>query len=147
MVRNTWEKRELVILEAIANYEDETGDSVPNLKRLVELSGLDAKTCSVGLKALITAQPPLVAATDASTFGGWDVLEIDLLERGRRAVGQWPNENPANELLELLRERVESAATDEERGRWKTALDVLKALPGKALTEVTIALIKREAGL
>lgn len=149
MARATWDVREQPILEAIADVEETQGDNVERIDALVELTGLDRLVVLLGLRALLDAG--YVAAIDAGaryrTDEDDDFLDIHLQERGRRAVGQWPSEDSADALLELLSARVSAASTDDERTRWERLLDAAKGLSGKALQDLTIAFLKHRAGL
>ena len=143
MVRMTWDQRERPILEAIAQAEDDR--RLINNDDIALATGLDRDTVDRGLLGLVEAD--YVTGINAAAEELCYLLQVRLTERGRRAVGVWPSENAGDELLELLRERTEAATTDEERTRWQRLFDAAKGLGGKALTDVAIALVKREAGL
>jgi hypothetical protein len=71
-----------------------------------------------------------------------------LLERGARAVGQWPTDDPYEALLALIDERLLDANLDEETQtklqRFRNALiDVGKGAAGGLLA----ALIRSSVGL
>lgn len=143
MAEQKWDFRERPLLEAIARAEEE--DRSVNNDDLAVDTGLDRHTVERGLLALVEAN--YVQGIDAAAEELCYLLDIRLRERGRRAVDQWPSENPGEELLKLLEHRVQIAETAEERTRWQRALEAVRTLGGKAVTEVTIALLKREAGL
>lgn len=143
VAEQTWDSRERPLLEAIARAEEE--DRSINNDDLAVDTGLDRHAVDRGLLALVEAS--YVGGIDAAAEEVCYLLDIRLRERGRRAVDQWPSENPGEELLKLLAHRVEIAETAEERSRWQRVLEAARGLGGKAVTEVTIALLKREAGL
>jgi len=148
MARLKWDERELPILEAIAGLEDDSGENVERIDTLVDLTGLERGDVVLGLRALVNAG--YVDAIDASgpMVGneGAEFLDIGLLERGRRAVGQWPSEDAGDDLLELIRQRAEGAATEEERSRLRRLLEAGKAVGGRTLTEIVVAYAKHYAG-
>ena len=139
----TWDQRERPILDAIARAEDDHRSI--NNDGIAGATGLDRGTVDRGLLALVEAE--YVTGIEAAAEELCYLLEVRLLERGRRAVGAWPSQDAGDELLRLLRERAETAVTEEERGRWQRLVEAAKGLGSKALTEVAVALVKREAGL
>jgi hypothetical protein len=144
-----WNDREQLILDALRAAEDERGEDLERVNTVVELTGLSRVQAVLGVRALWEAG--YVDAVDAggasATDGDNDFLAIRLLERGRRATGQWPADNAADALLDLLREHVDNAATDEERTRWQRVLDAAKGLGAKALEELAIGYLKHAAGI
>ena len=144
MADSTWEARELPILEAVARAEAK-GRFVANNNELAETTGLERDTVDLGLFALRDAR--YLTGVDAAAEELCYLLEIRLLERGRRAIRQWPSEDAADTLLELLSARVAAASTEEDRSRWQRLLDAAKGLGGAALRELTITWIERQAGL
>ena len=143
MAHPTWDQREQLILEAIADLEP----THPQLNNddLATATGLDRGAVDRGLLALVEAG--YVTGTNAAAEELCYLLGARLLERGLRAVGQWPAEDSAEALLELLRARVDTAATEDERTRWERVLNAAKGVSGKALQELTIAFLKHQAGL
>ena len=144
MAEPTWAIRERPILEAIAAGEHE--GPVPEVDDLVELTGLERTSVALALRGLVDAH--YVTAVD---FAGTldpdaDFADIRLLERGRRAVGQWPSEDAGDALLALLRDRAEEAPTEEERGRLKRFADAASALGTKALNDLAVSWVKHYAG-
>jgi DNA-binding IclR family transcriptional regulator len=143
MARATWDDREQPILEAIADLEP----THPQLNNddLAAATGIDRESLDRALLALVEAD--YITGTNAAAEELCYLIGARLLERGRRAVGQWPAEDSAEALLELVSARVTSAASVEERNRWEKFLDAARGLSGKALQEVTIAFLKHQAGL
>ena len=148
MARLKWEERELPILDAIAGVEDDQGEKVERIDTIVDLTGLERRDVALGLRALLDAG--YVDAIDASSpivgDEGAEFLNIGLLERGRRVIGQWPSEDAGDDLLELIRERADNATTEEERSRLRRLFDAGKAVGGKTLTEIVVAYAKHYAG-
>ena len=103
---SVWEVRELAILRSIA--EGEEAGAPLGLRDVVESTGLDDTSAENGLRALLDAS--YVKGIDVSSFTGFDVLELRLLERGRRELGFWPANGRLNE-------------TDDEDGRTEAYQD------------------------
>lgn len=90
MVTRTWEEREQRLLEAIATAEEEGREA--RADELDSPTGLSPQQVQQGLRALYDAG--YVDGIDVTAQGDtFDLLNIRLLERGRRAVGQWPSED------------------------------------------------------
>lgn len=147
MATSTWSNREQPILEAVAEVEADTSGPVHDLDLLEDLTGLDRPVLVAGVRALLEATPPYLSALYVGGFSGDDWLDFGLMERGRRATGQWPPENAAEALLALLEARLDQVDDAEERTRLQRALEGLKGLGGRALEQVTIAYLKQMAGL
>jgi hypothetical protein len=103
MVESTWE-RDAQVMEAIRSFERDRPDERTG-QRLSELTDLDQGEIDEILVSLADAD--YVHARDepsaAELHWWWD---IRLRERGRRAIGQWPSEDPAQALIQLLEERI-----------------------------------------
>jgi hypothetical protein len=117
MAESTWLVRELPILEAVAAATEASEDDVANAT-VVERSGLSEQDVRRGLRALY--QSGHLDALDASTMGEPDeYLGLELTEKGRRAVGQWPSADGAlDALMSVLHEREQAATSEDERSRW-----------------------------
>lgn len=147
VARLTWDEREQVILEAIADAEVERGEDIERVDKLVDITGLPRVQVLLGVRALReSAYVTAVDAGGANDTADGDFLAIALLERGRRATGQWPADG-GDALIKLLESRVAASTTEEERTRWERLRDAAKALGGKALSELSIAYLKHVAGL
>lgn len=145
MTRRTWEERELILLEAIAKAENEGGED-PDSYRLPGVTGLDPREVEIGLRALYDAD--YITGSDASdwdqTFG---LLAIRLLERGRRAVGQWPGDDPYEAFLAVLEQQISGAASGEERSRLERMRDVALSVGRDVLTSVLSGRARQVGGL
>lgn len=86
MIVSTWEPRELPILQAIARAE--AGNRSVDLSSIADESGIDRPTVERGVEALSDGR--YLTGNDTTTFDGYDLIAIRLLERGRRAVGSGP---------------------------------------------------------
>jgi hypothetical protein len=149
MAASTWETRERPILEAVASAEAAAGEAITNLDELAAATGLDRQVVLLGTRALREAAflDAIAAGADFGAEAHDDFLEIRLLERGRRATQQWPAEDSAAALLELLEQRIAGATDEEEKSRWERLYGAAKSLGGAALKELMIAYIKSRTGL
>lgn len=144
-VRQTWEERELVLLKAIARFEQEAGEEL-NSWQLAELTGLEPRDVEVGLHALYDAG--YITGTDASGFDqAFGLMAIRLEERGRRAVGQWPPEDQFDAFVAVLEQRIAEASTDEERSRLERVRDAALGVGRDVLTSVLSAWARQVGGL
>lgn len=89
--------------------------------------------------------PPYITGSNAAAEELCYLIGVRLTERGRRAVGVWPAEDPGDALLELLAARVAAASSPEERSRLERLFDAAKGLGGTALRELTLAYLKQAA--
>lgn len=84
--RAVWADRELPILSAVANAE--LKGQTPRRSEIQEATGLDSNETEFGLRALLGSGH--LDGIDASSMDGFDVIDLTLTERGRRASGVWP---------------------------------------------------------
>ena len=141
---STWNERELKILEAVARCEESDEINV-GVADLANRAALDPQTTARGVRALVDAG--YMTGADASTLDGYDLLAPRLLERGRRAIGQWPSEQTFEAFLQALDEQIVETEDPLERSRLEklraAAADVGKGVVGAVLT----AIIKQQTGL
>jgi hypothetical protein len=142
MAHATWPTREVPILEAIAEIEARPGPQYPITKHdLAEMAAISEQDLVTGFRALvedgyITHGTMLQGAHES---GFHSVTGPRLRGKGRRAIRQWPGEDPFHDLIDVLERLI--AATDEPEE--KTRLEKLKAalwgLGEKVGTAVAIA--------
>lgn len=136
MAERTWERRELPILEAIAEA-DAAGEDVRDSDALAEHTGLTEADLAAGLRGLVDAE--MVAGVE-HVRRRYALAAIHLRERGRRVVGQWPSEDPYDELLAIIERRILEADDPQERDRLRRLknhiLDVGKGVVSALLYEL-----------
>ena len=76
-----------------------------------------------------------------------EYIELRLLERGKRAVGEWPNEDPYADLVALLEHRIAEEENPERRSRLQRFLDGLVDAGKDIATAVLSDVVKRQMGL
>lgn len=138
MAELTWHKREMPVLEAIfvaEEEEDEEGFNSVSVAGIAQRVEADVNEVRRTVRAL--AEAGFVTGFDASTGSGWDLFGIRLLERGRRAVGQWPTDDPYDQLVKFLQAEIDEEADPERKNRLKKLLftftDVGKDVAGAVL--------------
>lgn len=115
MASDTWESRELPILEALAALEEESSSTFPNVNDddLGGRAGIDGPAFARSMRSL--ADAGYLRGSDASDMAAWGMISIELLSRGRRAIGQWPSEDPADAFLRALDRAIAVESDDDKR--------------------------------
>ncbi len=108
------------LLEAIADAEDRGVEA--RADELGEPTGLALDDVQRGLQALYDADyiEGIVATGQDEIF---DLLNIRLLERGRRAVGQWPAEDQYAALMQVLERQIAASGDPAERTKLERLRD------------------------
>jgi hypothetical protein len=70
-----------------------------------------------------------------------------LLPAGRRAIGQWPTGDLADQLFEELRQQIDLETDEAKRGALKRLLDAAGGVGKEVLVAVLIRLAERASGL
>ncbi len=142
-----WQQREAVLLQAIADAEAEFEDDLQN-EELEERTGLPDDEVQWGLKALLEADPSYIVGINATSGDEFcTLLGIRLAERGRREVGQWPNDNVGAALVALLDDRIASEPDERERGRFERLRDGVRSVGIDVLTQLIVAASRQATGL
>jgi hypothetical protein len=141
---STWNEREQKILEVVARFEEDDEINV-GVADLAKAAGLDFENSFE--RGSGASGRRLHERRGASTLDGYDLLAPRLLERGRRAIGQWPSEQTFEAFLHALDEQIVETEDPLERSRLEklraAAADVGKGVLGAVLT----AIIKQQTGL
>ncbi len=117
MSDDLWSTRAMPIMEAIVAIEEET-DGDPNQLTLDNVSaraGLHHYVTRRTVEALIEDQLVTGTVIRAANAFSVDYLNLHLLPRGRKAIGQWPSE--AGEALVLAVSRMIEREQDPKRKR------------------------------
>lgn len=144
MAEMTW-SREEQIMEAIRAFEKDRPDERTRDKLVVD-TGLPKEEVNDGLRSLLEA-----GYVDGRDTGSMDELydwwDLRLRERGRRAVKQWPSEDPGEALVQLLEEHISRASDSAERSRLSQVLDNVREVGTGVLRGVLTDLIRGTAGV
>jgi DNA-binding PadR family transcriptional regulator len=144
MVTDLWEARDRPLLEAIARA-DEEGHAVERVEMLFGTDEIGDGQVIRGLKALY--QDGLITGIEASSFSGFELLEIELTGEGRRAIGQWPQGNPYADLLHLLEAEAARSTDPEQRSRLQEVIDAFKRLGEGVAANIIATWIQRQSGI
>jgi hypothetical protein len=144
-----WGTRDLPVLVAVARRLD-AGERVVDAddeELLVELAPLDRDAIANALMALANAGY-IDCGVNMMLSGDKFVAAHTLRERGRRAVGLWPNEEQAADaLVGLLTQAAEHVDNEDDAGALKKAGRLLRGVPASVLADVTAALIRQQTGI
>lgn len=143
MAKDTWASREMPILQAIAE-KDQAGKTIERISELASATGLPRQLVEAGVRRLLEAE--MIEGLDASSFDGFELLEIRLRERGRRSIGSWPNDTDAYaEFVRLLDQRVQAEEDPDERGRFERLREAAKRIGESGVGSLLAEFIKRMA--
>lgn len=145
MAKDTWASREMPILEAIFEAE-ESGDSEDwTVSSVAEATEFSKEKATLGVRAL--AEAGFIWGHDSSTTAGWDLFGIRLMERGRRAVGQWPTDDVYDTLLRTLRAQIDEESDPARKTRLTKLLDVVTSVGQDVAGSVLSAWFRQMSGL
>jgi hypothetical protein len=139
MAARTWEKRELPILEQIATH-DEDGWPLDSQKLQQEMTDVEPARLGAGLRALL--QDGYIAAQSLGTHDAFYYVNIRLAGKGRRVVGQWPDD-AYDALLAGLDARLSAARDTTERSRLERFRDAVLGLGREVAGEVIADVLRR----
>lgn len=119
---STWETTAVPILRYVEGVE---GTGIMAFDDVA--TSIDATSHQVANEIARLISAGYMDGTIEGTIAGDDsVMRPRLLERGSRAIGQWPSEDSYDGLLELIEERIADPAADiETRGKLRAFADVL----------------------
>ena len=103
-----------------------------------------------GVLALYEATPPYVRIANLNLGSRGEVVVMDglrLTERGRREVGQWPNENVAVALLALLDREIAAEPDYEKKSRLEKFRDAVGTVGMQVVAELIVAASRQAAGM
>jgi hypothetical protein len=146
MAEFTW-PRERAILNYLIERE-EHGDDLFQLRaeQIAEVVGEQPKTVALGMRRLLRAG--YIDGKEAKSFGpDFQVFAEAITDAGLRAAGAWPSSEPDFEtLLAQLKELAEQAPED-QRPKWRKAVDGLAAAGRDVGVEVAAAIATRSMGV
>jgi len=146
-VADEWLTDDLPVLHAVRDLEEESEPGIPfTAAALAERVAFDQKRTIKLLTRL--ARADYIDGQSVDTMAGILDYYVDgLTERGRRAVGQWPSNDPWAGLVELLSTQIEAEQDDERRTRLVKLRDgVLSAGRGVGIALFT-KFLEQQAGL
>ncbi len=155
--RKTWAQRELVVLEAVLDVEEQLlsgerprGGREPDTQSLVQqLEGrFDAYEVMFVIDRLVqagylTGEPLTSMQTRVPCW--W---QLALTEKSRVALGLWPEDvDPVGALVDALAQRERAEEDPEVKGVLRRWREDARGLPGHATKELLSLLLKAGPGL
>jgi hypothetical protein len=140
MASDTWNSVAVPLLEHFAEREAEYGQNprATDTLDIAQATGLELAAVELELKRLFDGR---YLAGDFERGSGADsgfVIVPTLTERGARAAGKWPSENPAEALLAIVDRRLREAQSPEDRSYWQKIKDGFTAVPGNVLASFVV---------
>ncbi|QSR33389.1 hypothetical protein CFI00_0145 [Nocardioides sp. S5] len=143
---DTWHPRDLPILITAARRLEAHGRPAVSDEIARELS-FDAMTVA---RALDSMNGAYLTGKASRAAGHGTIVFIcrGLTERGRRAVGLWPDEDAAaDSLVQLLEQASEQVDDEDDQSALRRAGKLLRGVPSAVIADVTAALIRQQSGL
>jgi hypothetical protein len=124
MPEATWTKVEAPILTAIADWRPKPGRPGPTSSDIIETTGLDADAITTALDRLKAAQ--YVTGSRLNGAGGAVLfVNLHLCERGLRAAGVWPADDPFEDLVRVLNDQIAHEHDADRAGRLRRLLSAV----------------------
>jgi hypothetical protein len=140
-----WSERDLPILKAMAAVE-ESGEYTVTVASIAASVGREDQDTWIGLRSLRTAAYVDWTQEVRTIDGTRRLTEPRLAERGRRLLGQWPQDEYQS-LLTIIEERIEATADPDERSRLVRFRDGLIGVGRDVATDILAAILKDQAGI
>jgi hypothetical protein len=146
-MNSTWEARDLPVLKAIVEIEDDTRRHVKETQ-VAAATGLDAESVQRALAALGREDPPFFELIDASSMGGAYYLgAVNCTGHARRTVGAWPTADVlADRILVALEDVAANSPSEEARGTARRLLDSASGVGKGVLTGVLVNVLSGQVG-
>ena len=139
-----WAEREAKVLEAILAIEEDDSDRVVSTD-LAKTVGLSEAEVIRAMNALYEAD--YIAWSNRAGLGATKTYIVPrLLERGRRAVGQWPKDG-FDELVAVLDERIRAVPEGPEKSGLERFRDAVLGMGREVVVDVLGAAIKSAGGI
>jgi DNA-binding PadR family transcriptional regulator len=123
MPEPTWTKVEAPILEAIADFKPRLGKPGAFSIDIAEATGLEYGAITTALDRLEAAH----YVTGSRLVKGAEVeyVSLHLTERGLRASGVWPSDDPFEDLVRVLNDQINREPDQERAGRLRRLLSAV----------------------
>lgn len=124
MPEPTWTKVEAPILAAIADWKPRPGAPGPISTNIEQSTGLDSDEITTALRRLMDAQ--YVTGQRLNGAGGAVLfVNLRLSERGLRAAGVWPADDPFEDLVRVLNAQIAHEPDPDRAGRLRRLLSAV----------------------
>ena len=144
---DVWLTEDLPFLRIVRGLEDqaEPGELISLSQNMLIFDLEHGKGLKIGLRlhaAGYLSGEPLETAS-----GVHDFYVTGLTERGRRAVGQWPSDDPWANLVDLLSRQIEQEPDPDKRGRLVKIRDGVLAAGREISTSLLTTYLTQQAGM
>ena len=138
-----WYTRDLPVLREVARQVIASDDLInADTHRMAEAANTDADGVEAALTWLEDCGYLTTRRSPARADGHATVWGVEILERGRRTVGIWPNQqDPVDRLLEALRQAEENTSDEDDRTALAKAGRYLSVLPRDIVAEVIASVL------
>jgi DNA-binding transcriptional ArsR family regulator len=138
---STWSTIEQPILEAIGRL----AANPPDNAAIIETTGLAQSAVEIALKRLYESE--YITGLDVSTMGsGFEMMRIELLERGLRATGVWPAD-AYDEFVAAVQDAIARESDPAEKTKLEKLRDAAAGISREVATTLIVDAFKRAAGL
>jgi hypothetical protein len=138
---DTWSTRDLPVLIAAARHLQDRVGLADKDNDLLDPTGLDPDDLGRALAAL---NGSYLETNIQRSFGGPNSYVITgITERGRRAVGLWPDGQQVDALISGLNEAAEETNDPEEKTRLRRAAEAVGNASRDVMTDVMGAVIAK----
>lgn len=142
---DVWATRDLPVLREACRLTDENPGANVAAAQIVEATRLTADQVNQALYALRRAN--LLDAPDAYAESNVLTEVIEVSAEAYRLSGLWPDaESQADQLLWILEQRIQQAATPEESSKWVRIRDSIASAGREFVIELAAALTSRSMG-
>lgn len=142
-----WSDRDLPVLKAVAAAEDAGLDQLD----VEELSkDLDMPSMSVARSLVLLHDHGFIGGEPVKVMDPKPciaIIEPHLLVAGLRALGEWPSDDPYEELVRVLEERINQETNEQERTKLQRVRDDLYLMGKGAAGALLTSYLQRMAGL
>lgn len=138
-MESTWEARDLLVLKAVVEIEEETG-SYALINDIATRTGIAGDQVERSVGALSREDPKLFSVIDASSASRTIFMGAgDATGEARRRVGAWPTpDSLADRIIAALEDTAANGESEEERTRAQKMLDGAKGVGKGVLTGVLV---------
>jgi hypothetical protein len=122
-MESTWERRDLLVLDAVVRYFDEQDSAeIPDVETFAKITGMDPSQVGRAVRAL----SPRFIKTGPGLGGLTEVPIMGVTDEARQVVGQWPSPQVwVDRLVAALHEAAEREPDPERKGRLRAMAEGL----------------------
>jgi hypothetical protein len=137
---STWESRDLLVLDAVVQIYEETGQAI-RPKQIEAATGIDSADVQKALRALLGENPPFLERGQGA-MGGQILMVGKVTGHGRRTVGAWPTaEGLTDRLAQAFAEAAELESELEKKSILKRSAEAFGGVSRDVAAEVIAKVI------